>query len=215
MSVTFATKCWGGDYQKFLSGAYERKLESLEYIFDREILILNNTENPDRVRKALEESATEEVYYALDLAHVFGGLEYSQPYALGEMVAMWVPGADPETATDYVCYVQGDVLTAGGDWVTPGIEILESEPDVLVVSPSSEVNTWHDREGYDQYMSDWAFVARTRDFRDFSTYRVPGNDPDYPLYAPNSFEALVGRYLKASGKKRKVLPEFTSLHPTW
>lgn len=185
------------------------------YNFDREILILNNTSNPDSVSDALEEFATEEVYYALDLAHKFSGINYKLEYALGEMVAIYVVGADPESCTDYLCYVQGDCITDGGDWVTPGIAILESESDVMIVSPASEVNTWHDKEGYDHYMSDQAWLVRVNDFANPEIYKVGGIDPDYPDYGGNSFEHMVGKYLKKSGKKRKILKDFYTFHPTY
>ncbi len=85
----------------------------------------------------------------------------------------------------------------------------------MVVSPLSEVNTWHDADDYDHYMSDQAFVVRVKDFLNPEVYHVPGTDPDYPDYGGNSFEHMVGKYLKKTGKKRKILTDFWVNHPSY
>lgn len=194
MTVTFATKCWGGDYYKFLLGAYERKLEALEYIFDEDYLVVNN-------------GVPEDTSFQFDTVMV--GKSLYNHYASGEIKALQA------ASTDYLCFVQGDCLTSGGNWIDTGIEVLQSEPEVLIVSPASEVNTWHDHNGYDHYCSDQAFVVRVADFMNPEVYQVPGVDPDYPDYGGNSFEAMVGRYLKYTGKKRKILTDFYVHHPAY
>lgn len=199
VTVCFATKTWGGDYKKMLAGAFDTKWQAINYPFDGRLIVMNNGVPP-------------EIYGQFQtLAMVILAMEpdgsVGNVYAVGEKAAL-----ASATDFDYLCYVQGDCQTDGGDWVTSAIKILESEPDVLVVSPASDVNTWHDQDGYDYYMSDQAFVVRTKDFRNPEVYQVKGTDPDYPSYGGDSFEAMVGKYLKATGKKRKILSEFWCFH---
>jgi hypothetical protein len=111
--------------------------------------------------------------------------------------------------TEYLTFIQGDCLTTGGDWITPAINVLENEPDVLLVSPLSEVNTWGE---YDLYCSDQAFLCRTKDLQNPEVYSYRTIDPDYPSYGGLSFEHLVGNYMKATGKKRKILNRFWIYH---
>ena len=210
MSVTFATKTWGGDYKKFLGGAFERKINSINYPFDEKILVVNNGVPEEVYFKQSYVNAPalqKEILRFFDLTEedFEGGINY----ALGELAGIWLCNGI------YGCWVQGDVLTTGGDWVTPSITVLENEPDVLLVSPFSEVNTWHDKDGYDQECSDQAFVFRVSDLRRADIYQIPGRDENYPLYGGNSFEHMIGNYLKATGKKRKILKSFYVLHPTY
>ena len=209
-TVTFATKCWGGDFDKFLGGAFDRKVTAIGYPFDDSVLVLNNGIPSDIPwhrsfinAVALKEELLQNI--GREEEDFRGGLNY----ALGELAAVWY------TASTYLCFVQGDCITQGGDWVTPGIQLLEREKNVVVVSPASEVNTWHDEKGYDHYMSDQAFLVRTADFHNPELYSYLGTDKDYPDYGGLSFEHLIGNYLKATGKKRKILKSFYVLHPTY
>lgn len=196
-AVTFASKCWGGDAGKFLSGAFERKAAACEYPFSLTLLVINNGvgEELDGVLAGHADAAVR--------------APEGNVYAAGERKAC------SSCQSEFLCFVQGDCITQGGDWITPGLLVLRSEPDVMAVSPSSEVNTWHGADGYDRYMSDQAWLVRTKDFQDRAVYAAGAHDPDYPAYAPGSFEASVGRYLKKTGKKRKILEEFWVSHPAW
>lgn len=215
--VLFATKCWQGDWQRVLGG-FEAKVRAIGYPFESTLAVINNADDPDSVRDAFEGVADRVVVAESSLPWIYGQAGLSResfvtpggdgyPYAIGELAAVL-----HAASYDYLCYVQGDAL-ARGDWVTPGIKVLEDEPGVMVVSPASDVNTWHDAAGYDRYMSDHAWLVRPWEFQDKAVYAVPGADPDYPAYGGNSFEAMVGRYLKATGRTRKVLTRFRSLHP--
>lgn len=205
VKVAFVSKAWGGDYEKFLSGAFERKRDAVPYPFDWHLLVANNG--------VPEEAPLRD----LPFATCWVGLEQQlhkadNYYATGELCAVWQCHGH---GSEYLCFVQGDCVTEGGDWVTPAIKVLEKEPDVMVVSPLSEVNTWHDAQGYDHYMSDQAFVVRVKDFMNPEVYAVVGTDPDYPDYGGDSFEAMVGKYLKKSGRKRKILTGFWTIHPQY
>lgn len=188
--VMFATKAWSKDYQKFLSGALERKVAAIGYPFDNQVLILNNGV-PEGI-EGIRAKQTGNVYGDGELAAVEAAKDY-----------------------DYLCFVEGDCLTTGGDWVTPAIKILEHNPRVAVVSPASDVNTWHDERGNDHYMSDHAWIVRVKEFSNPEIYKYPGVDPDYPDYGGNSFEHMVGKYLKATGRYRRILTDFYISHPAY
>lgn len=217
-TVVLATKCWGGDYKRFLGDIFVEKSKVIGFPFKEEILVVNNEVPLEAVNALVLRN------HCITTDHVIGGvsLYFSIPeeelkklrkYTLGELSAIW--SQRKGTRCEYLCFVQGDCITEGGDWVTPAIKVLENEPDVMVVSPASEVNTWHDKDGYDHYMSDQAFVVRVKDFLNPEVYKVEGVDPDYPAYGGNSFEHMVGKYLKHSGKKRKILTDFYVIHPAY
>lgn len=203
-----------------LAGGFDRKVEACNYPFDDKMIILNNAEYPDRIIDQLEE-LTENATYAQDLKHAIArDFKVHDPnvYALSELVAIWIARSDPETDWhDYLVYVQGDCITQG-DWIKKGIKILEENPDVSVVSPASEVNTWHDPvTKKDHYMSDQAWLVRVEEFRNPEVYqyslKMP-QDPDYPDYGGNSFEHMVGQYLKATGKYRYIVEDAWTIHGT-
>lgn len=213
--VLFATKCWKGDYDKFMSNCLRDKVEATKYPFDEQLLVMNNgltedmkTELNHRYNVLDAEDMTPMVYdwFNINDDHFDGG----KNYAIAELVAMYYAH---KANFDYVCWVQGDCITQNGDWVTSAIEILENEPDCLLVSPASEVNTWHGSDNKDKYCSDQAFVARCKDMINPQIYSIAGYDPDYPFYGKNSFEAMIGKYLKAGSKYRKILDEYWCVHP--
>lgn len=185
--VLFATKCWSGDWAKMLAGGFDDKWKTIGYPFDDKVLILNNG-----VPEGVEG---------------FRAKQTGNVYADGEKGAI-----EAAKGYDYLCFVQGDCITQGGDWVTTGIDYLEHWPSISVVSPRSEVNTWDDKKGLDRYMSDQAWLVRVSEFSNQDIYQYPGVDPDYPDYAPNSFEHQVGRYLKSTNRYRKILDGFWTVH---
>lgn len=194
--VLFTSKTWGGDWQRILSGGFNRKWQSIGYPFDNIMLIMNNG-IPEEGILALAELTP-----LVIPATPFSGNVYADAERTAVTIAQ---------DFDYVVFVQGDCQTEG-DWVTPGIEILENEPNVMVVSPGSEVNTWHDKDGYDHYMSDQAFLVRPQDFLRPTIFKDYPQDPDYPSYGGNSFEHMVGSYLKESGRTRKIVAEGWCYH---
>lgn len=211
MSVLFATKCWKNDVLAIVWGGAQKKVDAIGYPFSEKLCVFNNGVPLRVAEQSIPGFRGATVEVCLRASKKVLGIDFDlNYYASGEVVAVYMA-----VSKDYLCFVQGDCLTDGGDWVTPGIAVLESEPDVMVVSPLSEVNTWHDKDGYDHYMSDHAWLVRVKDIRNPEVYQVDGSDSDYPSYGGNSFEAMVGRYLKKTGKKRKILSEFWVHHPAY
>lgn len=197
MKVLFATKTYGGDWKSMVAGGFKRKLEAVNYPFDSTMLVFNN---------GISIETGNMIKYLADLTPKV--TKFANPYLDGELLAVM-----SAKGFDYLCFVQGDCITTGGDWITPGIKVLENQPRTAVVSPASEVNTWHNDKGLDHYMSDQAFLVRVSEFSNPNIYEYPGVDPDYPSYGKDSFEHRVGKYLKATGRYRRILSDFWVNHP--
>lgn len=217
MRVLFASKCYGRDYLGFLKGMFELKVDAIGYPFESKVLMLNNG-IPEEMKTALTATAGFTLDVEAMLPYIYEHFNLSDEsfgegkwYSVAELGAILFAYKE---GYDYLCYVQGDCITQNGDWVTPGIAILEENPKVMVVSPASEVNTWHGDDGYDHYMSDQAWLGRVADLADPQVYHVEGVDGDYPSYGGNSFEHMVGKYLKQSGKMRQILPQYWTYHGT-
>ncbi len=215
--VVFATKTWERDYLKMAQGEFLRKENSCKYPFDDSFLVVNNTDNPAHVKELLSETGRmvfvedhlKEVLAVFNLNKSSFIEPYTSQngyvYAVGELTAIWAA-----RNADYLCYIQGDCITyPASDWVTEAIEILENTPEISVVSPYSEVNTWGDT---DQYMSDQAWVVRVPEFMGDIYNHSPEYSHDYPSYGGRSFEYIVGQYLIHSGQKRKILKKHYVVH---
>lgn len=204
--VLFSSKCWGGDWHKFLSGAFERKWKAIGHDFDDKWLLVNNSV-PDNVRF---EAKTINVAKQSKEALKYFKFPNANIYSVAELTALYLA-----KDFDYLCWVQGDCLTEGGDWVTPAIKILKENQDISVVSPLSQVNTWHDDNGLDQMFSDQGFVVRVKEFRKpiFNYLRPILNE--FPKHGGESFERRSARYLHNNNKYRKVLNEFYLHHEAY
>lgn len=200
--VLFCSKTYFGDYHKFLSGAFDRKVPP--YPFDDKILMLNNGV-PEGVKFPCK---TLDVIPLIDQVLDFYNLKHADIakgfwYSIAELTAIYYA-----KDYDYLCWVQGDSLTEG-DWITPGIKILEEDKTVSAISPYSECNTWGD----DWHFSDQSFLIRVKEFRN-PIYEV-SDVPDYPEYAGETFEKMCGNYLKKNHLTRKILHDFYQHHPAY
>lgn len=213
-TVVFCTKTWREDYDKFLSGAFERKLSSVPYDFDQTFLFLNNG-IPTVAYDDLAHSANQTIEVADIAPGVMEHFKVTEDtfkggyhYSIAELSAILY--AAPY---DYLCWIQGDCLGDGSDWVSEGIAILEKNPQISVISPGSEVNTWHDQVTKQDHMfSDQAWLVRVAEFNQpIYNYTEP-DLPDYPPHGGDSFERLVGRYLHQTGRYRQILEEFWITH---
>lgn len=197
LDVTFATKTSKKDWPRFLAGAFERK--SNFYPFARKVLYLNNevpqVDWPYETYDVIEHMDEILDFFELKNHDFEGGLWYS----IAELAAIY------NCKTEYLCYVQSDCRTEG-DWVTPGIKLLD---EYSTVAPYSEVNTWGD----DWHFSDQAFLIRTEEYRKPIYHKT--NVPDYPKYGGQYFERMCGAYLKKNKLKRKVLNDYFCHHQVW
>mgnify|MGYP001157817731 FL=1 len=217
MKILFASKCYEKDYHKFLSGAFERKYEPLDFKFDAKWLLVNNGVPPevkfnctDRVIDVSEHALDALRWFKLDENSFKIGTNDGYKYSIAEIVLLYL--AD---GYDYLCYVQGDTVMEKGDgFVKKAIKVLENDKFVSVVSPYSDVNTWHNKLGLDQYFSDQLFVIRVPEFRE-DIFRYQGFNKDYPSYGGDSFEHKVHKYLVNNKKYRMILKDYYATHPTY
>jgi len=209
--ILFATKVWGGDFAKFLSGAFDRKWQSCCYPFTHKWLFINNGVPDNASFDAITVKVSDYENKVLKFFNLtkddFKGGYY---YSIEELTELYL--ADE---FDYLCHLSSDsIITPKGDWITPGIKILENEPNVSVVSPFSECNKW-DRKDYDNYFSDQGYLIRVKEFRQqIYNYRKP-ELPDYPPQSGETFEKRVAQYLINNNKKRRILYEFYLAHPQY
>ncbi len=118
------------------------------------------------------------------------------------------------SSSDYIVFADNDcwMVKQPDSWVKRGIEILEQNPDVFIVSPNDG-----EPERRTQVISQQMFMARTDGFRqaDFNQPGYSGNPRDYPEM-PEYHAMLEGRihyHCVASGKYRYVLPpEYRYFH---
>jgi len=216
-TIVFSSKCWQGDYHHFLSGAFERKYKGCQYPFNEKWLMVNNITDDVKVED-LEHLAdrvvdvggfSEEVlkFFNLKKEDFKGGYYYS----IAELTAIYLA-----KDFDYLCWIQGDcTINPPGDWITEGIEVLEKNKDISVVSPFSENNTWHDENYLDHFFSDQGYLIRVNEFRKrIYNYQKPFLE-QYPDHGGISFERMCGRYLFNTGKFRRILIDFNLNHPTY
>jgi hypothetical protein len=130
-------------------------------------------------------------------------------YSVAELMAIYLA-----KDFDYLCWVQGDCMPTTQGWVSEGIHILEQNPLVSVVSPFSEVNTWHDGASQDQFFSDQAFLIRTAEFRQ-PIYSGGEDILEYPPHGGDSFEKKVAQYLRKAETYRQILPHHWYTHPSY
>ena len=213
MRTIFATKTWKGDYTKFLSGAFKRKVP--KYGFVQKWLFLNNEVPKNSFNNFKEGKVFEVSKYAQKALEFFnlkkkdfrGGYKYS----IAELVCLYLA-----KGFDYLVWVQGDCLieeTRG--FVEKAIRILQDKEYVSAVSPNSEVNTWHKETGLDQFFSDQCFVVRIKEFRgQIYNYKQPKLN-EFPKHGGDSFERLVARYFRNNNKFRRILNEYYLYHKAY
>ncbi len=212
MKVLFTTKTWKEDYTKFLSGAFKRKV--LNYSFSERWLMLNNEvpkevefNQPYRVIEVAKHAKQTLEFFNLTKEDFKGGYWYS----IAELVCLYLA-----KDFDYLVWVQGDCLMEDSKgFVEKAIKILENKPHISVVSPTSEVNTWHNDLNLDQFFSDQCFVVRVKEFRQpIYNYNTPKLN-QFPSHGGNSFERLAARYLHNNSKFRRILNEYHLFHPAY
>lgn len=212
MTIEFASKCWGQDFYQFISGAFERKLDSLNYPFDKKTLYINNNV-PEEVKfscdtvKVMEEQAETLDFFELTDEDFKRNGHSGYVYSIAELTAIRM------ATCDYLVYLQGDsLLTLNNDFVIHAIEVLETNKTISVVSPYSEVNTYGD---VDWECSDQCFVIRVKEFQKKIYNEDEPEQDNYPKYAGRSFEYMVGQMLKRTGQGRLILFDSYISHPVY
>jgi len=222
MSILMATKCWEGDYAKFLEDAFKHKWKPLNFEFEEKWLMLNNGV-PKQTQKEYLKYADKAIDVKFYIPYVlsFFGLKKKDFkggfwYSIAELTCIFLA-----EYFDYLFWIQGDCILKKpfrylpNKFIQKGIKILKTNPHISVVSPESEVNTWHDDSGLDQFFSDQCFLIRIKEFRQkIYNYKTPKLN-EFPSHGGDSFERLCARYLRNNNKYRRILNESYLIHEAY
>lgn len=230
MTVDFATFCHAGDAPRLhRPGQLKMQVASNGYHFSEVIVIhqlcdpfdyenslfydcdshcdaLNTyiIDNLDEVLRIFDVDIDKPQYVSdVDKAHTW------KNHVVNHLAAVMRSGANYIVFADSDCWI----IKQPDSWVTRGIEILESQPDVFIVSPNDG-----EPERKTQVISQQMFMARVEDFRraDFNQPGWDGNPhvPGGPF--PEYWALLEGRielYCRHVGRYRYVLaPEYRYWH---
>lgn len=131
-------------------------------------------------------------------------------HVVNHLAAIWFSNSDYIVFADADCWMIRQPV--GQSWVQRGIEILQNQPDVFIVSPNDG-----EAERKTQVISQQMFMTRVEDFRqaDFNQPGFSGDVTQYPEM-PEYHAMLEGRihhYCKATNRYRYVLgPEYRYIH---
>ena len=221
MIVDFATFCYAADAHRLHKpGQLEKQVLSNGYNFNQVIIVYQLCEPNgmlqcsypvnqvvirviDNVLKAFDIDLNREQYQSpTDKHHTW------KQHVVNHLMAVNI------SKSDYIVFADNDcwMIKQPHSWVSVGIGILATDPDIFIVSPNDG-----ESERKTQVISQQMFMARTDEFRqaDFNQPGYSGNPRDYPEM-PEYHAMLEGRihyHCVASGKYRYVLPpEYRYFH---
>ncbi len=216
-NVTFATSCWERDWRLILLDPdylAVRQIGNHCFPFSERILIINNVDDPDAVKRAAQEKIARgiltQVLFAADVLPFFGlnrsdFNDWQYYNALGPLTAIY------ECKSDYLLYLTGDVyLKKPIDWIPKALRCMEKHPRFKVANL-----TWNDcyREAKEEssYRT-WNFFVAEQGFSDqmFLVRRADFQAPIYGEIHPEShhyprgdvFEKRVFSFMKNHGWER-------------
>jgi len=215
MKVLFATKVWSGDLNKFLRGAFERKVDGCGFNFADRWLMINNG-IPCRAVDDLRISGKKIIVadHAQETLDYFGltedSFEGGYVYSIAELVCLYLA-----KDFDYLVWVQGDCLLEQSNSSFAGDAIAELIGEVSTVAPLSNCNGYHDKNGLDHFFSDQCYVVKVPEYRQKIYGLTAPVLPEYPPHGGSSFERMVGRYLHTSKRYRKILTNYYVHHEAY
>jgi hypothetical protein len=230
ISITFETKCYENDWEYLLKTRHlEKMIENCNVNFQFKQLIINNVEEPEKVRRYAEKKIAKNVidaYYFVDDyidealkffdidKHSFGNGYY---YSNAELAGLFL------SKTEYHLHFAGDSFMQkkhGSRWIVEACNILENHPEYLVANPAWNFK-YHEAEGESTgkttngfYVgfgfSDQCYLVRTNDFRQkIYHYKHPFSER-YPEYGGELFEKRVDSYMRI-----KKLYRITSMNESY
>jgi hypothetical protein len=237
--ITFFTQCWEGDWDIIINGGgLEKKLENLNYDFNKKILIITNVNNREVVENSAKNLMSKNIidgyyftddysdkvlsYFDIQKESFNGGYWYS----IAPLLSIYL------CDTDYMIYQTADSLVEKGDvdWISKGIDMLLSNSDIKFVNPlwnndsvnaqrqEEELNTQlkNDEWWYGRLFSDQCFLIQTNVFKEkiYNTQN-PLADLYYPDYAGDSFEKRIYSYIITNNYYRITNKQTTYYHPRW
>lgn len=230
MIVDFATFCYLGDaHRLYAPGHLKRQVESNGYPFNRVILVHQGFDFKDYEIPEIGCAIRRTSIYDIDSNLIEFGIDLNKPqyqsptdkhhrwqvHVVNHLVAAWTSYS--ASHSDFIVFADSDCWMIkqpeGQSWVQRGIEILDFNPDIFIVSPNDG-----EPERKTQVMSQQMFLVRTEDFRQ-ADWNQPGWDgnphvPGGPF--PEYWSLLEGRmelYCRYVNRFRYVLPaEYRYFH---
>jgi hypothetical protein len=232
-TVSYATFCCPKDIDRLIP-KFAEHAKSHGYNFDKYFLILQRCDLPDKagwgmivpsVEKTEIAKIRDEDYPAI--LHAFG-IRYPDP-VLDELTHGW--GAPHFWAhhmvnhlrtlqmatTDYIVFADADCYMKdqpeGKSWVTRGVELLESDPSIFVISPNDGST-----ERRESIMSQQMFLVNRRRMTEMEFIPWEGKfiegGPFQEFYG--LLEGWIYRHMEKNNLCRYVLgPEYRYWHKEW
>lgn len=228
VDVTISTKCWEGDYRTVLDAVALGEMFAPFGTVARRQVVLNRVEQradaDERAQTLVDNGHLDAFCWAedrwpdlarrLQIPETWFGSGW--PYAVPELAELDL------ATTPVLAHLAGDVrLEDGPDWLPSALAALDDAAAVSPVSPSrielvrpearNAAGGWVDN--YD--FSDQCFVARTADLLRPEVMRAthPANGRYPKPGAALTFEARVGSWLRATGRRRLIDVRRGYLHP--
>lgn len=228
-TVDFATFCCRKDAPRLHApGQLKKQVESNDYTFNN-VLAVHQLCSPSDYENPYFEDCPFPVntlqIFDLDYVLIAFGIDIKKPQYSSDVdkahgykfhVANHV-FAIMTTLADYIVFADADCWMirqpAGESWVKRGIDILETHPDVFIVSPNDG-----EPERKTQTISQQMFLVRVADFKQ-ADFNQPGWDGNphvpggpFPEYW-SLLEGRIGIYCKYTNRYRYVLgPEYRYWH---
>ncbi len=230
-TVDFATFCHKGDAERLHApGQLKKQVESNGYRFNEVIVIYQLCDPRDYMLPGLhffpDYHPNLKVYQIFDIDDILLifniDIDKRQYVSDTDKVHTWKNHvvnhlkAVSVSSADYIVFADADCWMVkqpeGKSWVERGIEMLQNDRDIFIVSPNDG-----EPERKTQRMSQQMFMVRVDDFRsaDFNQPGYTGNPKDYDTM-PEYHAMLEGRmeyHCQKSGQDRHVLgPEYRYWH---
>lgn len=221
ITVDFCTFCYSGDAHRLHApGQLRRQVESNGYPFNRVFIVYQKCDPADYsadydfMYYVINDIDSMLRRYGIDLDK----LQYQsptdkhhswKPHVVNHIAGIQMTNADYIVFADSDCWIVSDPARC---WVRKGINILQNNPNIFIVSPNDG-----EEERITQVMSQQMFLVNVEDFRraDLNQPGYTGNPRDYPEM-PEYHAMLEGRmhhYCKSAGRFRYVLgPEYRYWH---
>ena len=187
--------CFERDYRQVLSpGFMQAKAAQFNYAFNRIVVTINNVnDRQNAFRSARAAVARREIDQFLEVEHCLPrALEVCglKPQQLGRVrhYIDFALVAVVNAAPDYLLYCCAEVdLLHGGDWITPAVEKLESEPRFLIANPS--------------WTADSSVIETEALFKSGEYFAGPGFSDQCFLASANRLAAKIYGFKHASGSR--------------
>lgn len=230
-NVDLVVNCYEKTYEKVLTKEYwESLVAQNKFIFANKVVLINNVKDLNEVKRiadALVATSGIDQYYvveeqlpkALEVTGLtLNDLGANRYFTDCAIVALTIQGSE------WLVYWDADVvLKRPVDWLTPALELLEKDADIIVANPEWNVLGEAKREaesctedfaiGYG--FSDQLFLTK-REYLAQKIYRffcIPALR--YPMsHITPIFEARIDAYMRVNKKKRATYLKACYVHPT-